>query len=129
MSAFLLPADRIRDIAAAIKSLDHGVPEAMREVSVADLAAAMHMLNLKSMVALYGDKIEETGIAYESPEGDALPMTDVELCKALECFLYQSCESEACRESPVFIGLELVAGRLARGLVHKLPAYSAAAWG
>jgi hypothetical protein len=83
--------------------------------------------NVRSMVARYGDSLEEGERNADSDYRYALfptPLTAVEVIKACHCLDYQSCETEDWETS---LACEILS-RIIKHATHDIPGYDDAPW-
>ena len=138
MSAFVMSEGGINRIVAGLlhktATKEAPVPEGILRVeddaTGKALAEILFQLNVESVRARYGEDADEAGIippgfTYRPVE----PPTDVQLYKDLECWLYQSCESGAVRQDPVYRAVEEYLVELASSIVHRMREYEWASWG
>ena len=97
------------------------------------LVIKMAELNCKSVDLRY--RLADTGNPEIPTEQEAngivaqAPLAKpIEILKALQCYLYQSCEG-GCNKDPLFVALDKVKDSLAFHIVTDLPEYNKAKWG
>lgn len=96
------------------------------------LGQVMFEINCASVDYRYDDKPSATWthgpdtIPGEYTYNNRVPCNIYSLLKAIECWTYQSCESDECRDHPVYKALEYMSHRIALDIVNSLPEYEAA---
>ena len=106
--------------------------------SRAALGQAIQDINIASVKARYPDDKDSNLPGPCAPDGmtdlsytytAVPPPTDVAMVKAIHCWIYQSCESEECRNNPIFQALEHYVHSLCYHIISQMPAYKEAPWG
>lgn len=93
-------------------------------VDMSEFGKKLHVLNCDAVAYRYNEKVEFT-YKYKSE----FICTQIQLYKAIQCYLYQCSEGAKFQESDLFKGLEDYMGILARDLVEKTKEYESAEWG
>lgn len=109
MSAFIESADVINTIARALKNNELGVsvkaPKTVNTEHPDDIANKLYEINVKSVNARYGEDTSTYYGNYINPKA----VSAMQIFKYMESWLYQSCESEECRNSPIYNWVKNVA--------------------
>lgn len=102
------------------------------------LGLELYAINVASVQARYPDSPPDdlpgsvnpaTGKSPAPYEYRSIPAPTIyQLHKDLECWIYQSCESEATRSDPVYQAIESFKNLIANRLVQNLPEYAQASW-
>lgn len=94
-----------------------------------NLGTKMYMLNVGSVRQRYDDA-DEAGMIGQAYVYTAInkTVTDIEIYKAIQCWLYQSCEGEAINSS-LYIDFREILFQIANSIIRSLPEYSKAEWG
>jgi hypothetical protein len=139
MSAFIVEDETINKVIACLNSVENGPENAdwitrpLRNIAYIGklgktLGEAMFVLNAASVEERYGEGEARSFRPLDYKFKDILPPSPIAAYKALQCFLYQSCEGE-CDKDELFIALEQVKAELAQYIVNRLPQYESAVWG
>ena len=139
MSAFIVEDETINKVIACLNSLENGpdhadwITKALRKIGYLGtlgktLGEAMFALNVASVEERYGEGSATGFRPLDYTFKDMVSPGTITAYKALQCFLYQSCEGE-CDRDKLFIALEKVKAELAQYIVNRLPQYESAVWG
>jgi hypothetical protein len=127
MSAFIVDAITIDRIVTHIVSempefagINTSAPNAAN-----DIGAMLYKLNTKSVNSRYNEKAKAPKYTYKR----AFSPSPVQTFKSIRCFLYQSCESDACIRSKAYKALDALSSEIAQDIVNGLPEYARADWG
>lgn len=135
MSAFIVDDMHINAIVtyAADKRISYWEKKTGNRVEVTafnaeEVGRILMAENVRSVVARYGDGLEDTEVNADAAYQYRLfatPLTAVEIIKACNCLEYQSCETDDWEETLAWEILNRVKSHAA----HDIPGYDAAPWG
>lgn len=84
----------------------------------------LYKLNVKSVNSRYRSRDKAPQYTYSRTKA-----SPVQAFKSIRCFLYQSCESDACLNSKAYKALDTLSNDIAANIVARLPEYDQADWG
>jgi len=98
--------------------------EAQKREAAYYLINTLFDINVAAVRERYGDDAKDM-IPSARPKVKKVPITPMIFLKALDCFIYQACESTKWTNQALVAELERYADELAHSIVHRLPQWDA----